>query len=58
MPWIQDEMFQLHRAAYQARKLGHWKGEGDLVPVTDQGEVFQSHWEADLGGEENGETIV
>ena len=52
--WIQDEMFQLHRVACQARGLGHWKGEGDLVPVTENGELFKSHWAVDVREEENG----
>ncbi|KAF2186125.1 hypothetical protein K469DRAFT_687516 [Zopfia rhizophila CBS 207.26] len=48
VPWIQDELLQIQRAAYQARGLGSWKGEGDAVPVTEKAEVFASHWVVDL----------
>jgi hypothetical protein len=48
VPWIQDDLFQLHRAAYQVMGLGHWHGGGDMVPITAKGELFRSHWAYNL----------
>ena len=46
--WRQDDLLQLHRAAYQARGLGTWKDLSSHVPVTNPGETFKSHWVTDL----------
>lgn len=50
--WQANDFLQLQRMAYQHNNMGTWKGQQDIVPLTNPGEVFtlpeSAYWDQDV----------